>query len=38
MAIISQIRLINSKRLIDKISNLENDEFLKIKKAVRDML
>ncbi len=36
--IISQLRLIDSKRLIDKMSTLKKVEFEKIRKAVKDML
>jgi mRNA interferase MazF len=36
--IISQIRLIDSKRLIDKLGNLRKNEFVRIKKAIKDML
>ncbi len=38
MAIISQIRLIDSKRLISKIGILSEKEFLKIKKPIKDLL
>ena len=38
MAIISQIRLIDTKRLIDKLATLEEDSFTKIKNAIKAML
>jgi len=37
-AIISQIRLIDTKRLINKVSTLEMSIFEKIRKAVKDIL
>lgn len=36
--IISQIRLVDSKRLLDKMVTLREDEFMKIRKTVKDML
>lgn len=38
MAIISQIRLIDSKRLIDKLGVMTEKTYLEIKKAIKDML
>jgi mRNA interferase MazF len=37
-AIISQLKLISSKRLIDKISVVEIDSFEVIKKAIKDLI
>lgn len=38
MAIISQIRLIDTKRLIDKLARIDDDSFTKIKNAIKAML
>lgn len=37
-AIISQIRLIDTKRLINKICSLDENTFNKIKKAIKELL
>lgn len=37
-AIISQIRLVDTKRLVDKICRIENDIFEDIRKAVKNMI
>ncbi len=37
-AIISQIRLIDTKRLINKLGVVSGETFLKIRKAVRDLI
>lgn len=37
-AIISQIRLIDTKRLYKQISTLDKDTFAKIQKAIKDLL
>ncbi|MBI5005410.1 MAG: type II toxin-antitoxin system PemK/MazF family toxin, partial [Candidatus Lloydbacteria bacterium] len=37
-AIISQIRLVDTKRLINKIGFIDKDLFDKIRKTVKDML
>ena len=37
-ALLSQIRVIDTKRLIRKIEHLEQDRFEDIRKAIRDML
>jgi mRNA interferase MazF len=37
-AITSQIRLIDTKRLVDKIGTLDNELFQLIRKAVKDLL
>lgn len=38
MAIISQLRLIDTKRLIDKLATLDEGSFIKIKDAIKAML
>lgn len=37
-AILSQIRIIDTKRLVEKIGFIEKETFEKIRKAVKDML
>lgn len=37
-AIISQIKLIDTKRLINKIGAIDGKSFLRIRKAIRDLL
>jgi mRNA-degrading endonuclease toxin of MazEF toxin-antitoxin module len=37
-AIISQIRLVDTKRFIDKIGMLDKEKFAEMKKAVKDLL
>ncbi len=37
-AILSQIRLIDTKRLHDRLAILEKDKFREIKKAIKDLL
>lgn len=38
MVIISQVRLIDTKRLIDKLGVADEDSFIKIKNAIKAML
>jgi len=37
-AIISQIRLLDTKRLVNKIGTLNKEKFEEIKKAVKDLI